>query len=234
MKLRGTLSGLSLLLESKDTLESLNTQLTERAQVLNKAQVSIEIEQDIAWMLIENTQGILKELGAELKSIRPAMGSRAPAQPTSSPSQGSVASAAPASPSSSPSPTPPSQISAPILPQQTRILTQQLRSGMRIEHPGSLVVVGDVNPGVELIAGGDVIVTGALRGMAHAGAQGNEASVIWARPIASPQIRIGKAVARAPEGKVMDTMRRNENFDAEMARLENDHIVIEIVKSSKH
>lgn len=228
MKLRGTLSGLSLLLDSKDTIDILNTQLRERAQVLSKAQVSIEIEQDIGWHIIEHTLQLLTELGAELKSIRPSVANRAPAQPTSSPtsvntpSQNNTPSAVPATPSK------------PILPPQTRILTQQLRSGMRIEHPGSLVVVGDVNPGVELIAGGDVIVTGALRGMAHAGAHGNETSVIWARPIASPQIRIGKAVARAPEGKVMDTMRRNENFDAEMARLENDHIVIEIVKSSKH
>lgn len=228
MKLRGTLSGLSLLLDSKDTIDILNTQLRERAQVLSKAQVSIEIEQDIGWHIIEHTRQLLTELGAELKSIRPSVANRAPAQPTSSPtsvntpSQNNTPSAVPATPSK------------PILPPQTRILTQQLRSGMRIEHPGSLVVVGDVNPGVELIAGGDVIVTGALRGMAHAGAHGNETSVIWARPIASPQIRIGKAVARAPEGKVMDTMRRNENFDAEMARLENDHIVIEIVKSSKH
>lgn len=228
MKLRGTLSGLSLLLDSKDTIDILNTQLRERAQVLSKAQVSIEIEQDIGWHIIEHTRQLLTELGAELKSIRPSVANRTPAQPTSSPtsvntpSQNNTPSAVPATPSK------------PILPPQTRILTQQLRSGMRIEHPGSLVVVGDVNPGVELIAGGDVIVTGALRGMAHAGAHGNETSVIWARPIASPQIRIGKAVARAPEGKVMDTMRRNENFDAEMARLENDHIVIEIVKSSKH
>ncbi|GEM47971.1 septum site-determining protein MinC [Deinococcus cellulosilyticus] len=225
MKLRGTLSGLSLLLESKDNLESLDTQLKERAQVLSRAQVSIEIEQDIPWVLIEHAQSLLTELGAELKSIRPAISARSTAQTTPT----STASA-PSTPAPAASPQP----SKPILPQQTRILTQQLRSGMRIEHPGSLVVVGDVNPGVELIADGDVIVTGALRGMAHAGANGNETSVIWARPIASPQIRIGKAVARAPEGKVMDTMRRNENFDAEMARLENDHIVIEIVKSSKH
>lgn len=228
MKLRGTLSGLSLLLESKDNLESLNTQLKERAQVLSKAQVSIEIEQDISWVIIEHAQSILHELGAELKSIRPAVGSRGPSPVPQTPAVTPTASTV-ATP-----PPPPVQPSKPILPQQTRILTQQLRSGMRIEHPGSLVVVGDVNPGVELIADGDVIVTGALRGMAHAGANGNETSVIWARPIASPQIRIGKAVARAPEGKVMDTMRRNENFDAEMARLENDHIVIEVVKSSKH
>ncbi|WP_034338343.1 septum site-determining protein MinC [Deinococcus misasensis] len=231
MKLRGTLSGLSLLLDSKDTIDILNTQLRERAQVLSKAQVSLEIEQDIGWHIIEHTRQLLTELGAELKSIRPSVANRAPAQQTSSAPSGSSTSQ-----SNTPAAAPavPATPSKPILPPQTRILTQQLRSGMRIEHPGSLVVVGDVNPGVELIAGGDVIVTGALRGMAHAGAHGNETSVIWARPIASPQIRIGKAVARAPEGKVMDTMRRNENFDAEMARLEDDHIVIEVVKSSKH
>lgn len=226
MKLRGTLSGLSLLLDSKESLEAMESQLREREQVLKKAQVSLEIEQEVPWTLIEHAQKLLSELGAEVKSIRPAMGARpvmATTQTSSTPAPVPVAAAAI-----------PAQPPEPILTQQTRILTQQLRSGMRIEHPGSLVVVGDVNPGVELIAGGDVIVTGALRGMAHAGAHGNDASVIWARPIASPQIRIGKAVARAPEGKVMDTMRRNENFDAEMAHLEDDHIVIEIVKSSKH
>ncbi len=45
-----------------------------------------------------------------------------------------------------------------------------LRSGTRIEHQGHVVVLGDVNPGAEIIAEGNVLVWGRLRGFVHAGA----------------------------------------------------------------
>ncbi|HZX00572.1 MAG TPA: septum site-determining protein MinC [Trueperaceae bacterium] len=80
---------------------------------------------------------------------------------------------------------------------ETVIISRTVRSGGRIESNGSVVVLGDVNAGAEVLANDDIIVIGALRGLAHAGAGGNEKAVIWAERILSPQLRIGGAVAQA-------------------------------------
>lgn len=80
---------------------------------------------------------------------------------------------------------------------ETVIVARTVRSGGRVESSGSVVVLGDVNAGAEIIANDDIIVIGVLRGLAHAGASGNEQAVIWAEKILSPQLRIGSAVAQA-------------------------------------
>lgn len=111
---------------------------------------------------------------------------------------------------------------------RTVILPRGVRAGFRGEYRGSVVILGDVNPGAEIVAGGDVIVMGALRGVVHAGFGGNADAIVWARPIASAQIRIGDAVARAPEGSSLSTMRKLEGpGGAELARLQGGVIVIE-------
>lgn len=80
---------------------------------------------------------------------------------------------------------------------ETVIVARTIRSGGRVESTGSVVVLGDVNAGAEILANDDIIVVGSLRGLAHAGAGGNEKAVIWAEKIKSPQLRIGSAVAQA-------------------------------------
>lgn len=77
------------------------------------------------------------------------------------------------------------------------ILARTVRSGARIESSGSVVILGDVNAGAEILAADDIIVIGTLRGLAHAGAGGNENAVIWAQQIRSPQLRIGSALAQS-------------------------------------
>ena len=75
-----------------------------------------------------------------------------------------------------------------------------VRSGQRVAHEGAVVVVGDVNPGAEVIAGGSVVVWGRLRGIVEAGvAEGGEHSIVCALDLAPTQLRIGPALARAPE-----------------------------------
>ncbi len=69
-------------------------------------------------------------------------------------------------------------------------INRTLRSGTRIEFPGNVTVVGDVNPGAEVVAGGSVVVWGKVRGMVHAGAGGDTSVVICALGLASMQIRI--------------------------------------------
>jgi len=88
-------------------------------------------------------------------------------------------------------------------------------------------VLGDVNPGAELVAGGDVIVMGALRGVVHAGAAGRADAIVYARPIASAQIRIASAVARSAEENSMGSMKRQQGAEAELARLQDGVIQIE-------
>lgn len=74
-----------------------------------------------------------------------------------------------------------------------------VRSGVEVRHPGTIIVLGDVNPGSSVIADGDVLVWGALRGVAQAGASGNTRCVIMALRMEPTQIRIADFVARAPE-----------------------------------
>ncbi|MDJ0618253.1 MAG: septum site-determining protein MinC [Calothrix sp. MO_192.B10] len=78
-------------------------------------------------------------------------------------------------------------------------LEMTVRSGVEIRHPGSVIILGDVNPGGNLVADGDILVWGRLRGIAHAGARGNRHCLIMALQMEPTQLRIADAVARAPE-----------------------------------
>jgi septum site-determining protein MinC len=78
-------------------------------------------------------------------------------------------------------------------------LQMTVRSGVEIRHPGTVIVFGDVNPGGSVIAGGDILVWGRLRGIVHAGAGGNTKSVIMTLQMEPMVIRIAKYVARGPE-----------------------------------
>lgn len=69
-----------------------------------------------------------------------------------------------------------------------------LRSGQKIEVEGSLVVIGDVNSGAEVIAADNIIVVGTLRGLAHAGAKGNKEAIIAASTLDAVQLRISNIV----------------------------------------
>jgi septum site-determining protein MinC len=92
--------------------------------------------------------------------------------------------------------------SDPPEPPPSRALTVHqgtLRAGDHLEVAGSLLVLGDVNPGARVSAGGDVRVWGRLRGAAHAGSQGDPTARIVALQLRPLQLRIADAVARGPE-----------------------------------
>lgn len=76
-------------------------------------------------------------------------------------------------------------------------ITKTLRSGKRIEYPGNVVVLGDVNAGAEIIAEGHVVVWGRVRGMIHAGAKGDRSAVICALDLSATQLRIADEVSAA-------------------------------------
>lgn len=101
-----------------------------------------------------------------------------------------------------------------------KIVFGTFRSGQRLETPYSLIVVGDVNPGADLIAGGDIFVLGSLRGTAHAAAYDDEAHdrVIVALQMQPVQLRIGSILSRGGDEASRGT---------EIARIENRRIVVE-------
>ena len=83
---------------------------------------------------------------------------------------------------------------------QTRFYRGTIRNGQRISYEGNIVVIGDVNPGGEVVAGGNIMVFGALRGMAHAGVSGNHDAIVAAFSLQPTQLRIGSIITRPPEG----------------------------------
>ena len=97
-----------------------------------------------------------------------------------------------------------------------------IRSGQTVSSHGNIVVVGDVNAGAELIASGDILVWGALRGIAHAGAEGDESAKVFALRLEPMQLRIAAKVAIAPDEK-----RRKKHVGPEVARLCDGQIASE-------
>ncbi len=96
--------------------------------------------------------------------------------------------------------TPPLQTPPPITDPGPMYLHTTVRSGTEIHHGGTVIILGDVNPGGEVMASGDILIWGRLRGIAHAGCQGDAQAVIMALQLSPTQLRIADHVARAPEG----------------------------------
>lgn len=82
---------------------------------------------------------------------------------------------------------------------QTLIFNRTVRNGQEVVHRGTVIVMGDVNPGAKVIAGGDIVVHGTCRGIAHAGAFGNTSATITADRLIASQIRIANLISRAPD-----------------------------------
>ncbi len=101
-------------------------------------------------------------------------------------------------------------------------LFRSVRSGQRIEHNGNLVICGDVSPDAEVVATGDIIVVGKLRGRPHAGCQGDEKAKIVASELRAPQLRIAGKIAAAPHEEGLRTEKRS----SEVARIENGEIQV--------
>ena len=93
-------------------------------------------------------------------------------------------------------------------------LNRTLRSGTRIEFAGHVVVLGDVNPGAEIVAEGNVVVWGRVRGMIHAGSKGNTNAVICALDLSPTQLRI------ADQASAM--LKPHEAPQPEMARINEE------------
>jgi septum site-determining protein MinC len=119
-------------------------------------------------------------------------------------------------------------LSGPAAPPVTDDLTdttitvrRTLRSGQQVEYPGNVVVIGDVNPGAKVTAGGHIIIWGRLRGTAHAGAITPEGAFVCALELAPMQLIIGQLIARSPaDGSRSDIV-------PEMAFVQDGRIIAE-------
>jgi septum site-determining protein MinC len=79
------------------------------------------------------------------------------------------------------------------------VLRGVVRSGQTLQHKGNLLFIGDVNPGGTIVCTGDLFVMGSLRGVAHAGSEGNMEAVIAASHLKPTQLRIADIVSRPPD-----------------------------------
>lgn len=104
---------------------------------------------------------------------------------------------------------------------ETKFHRGSLRSGKKIEFEGSLVIMGDVNRGAEIIAGENIVVLGILRGMAHAGAKGNKKAFVVANEIDVAQIRIANVI------KEMEITEEEEQTIKTYAYVKENEIILE-------
>ncbi len=112
---------------------------------------------------------------------------------------------------------------AEALRKQHEVLTlaRIIRSGQVVEVTGDLLLIGDVNPGGTVKAGGNIFIMGTLRGMAHAGCYGNEEAVIAASSMKPSQLRISDCINRAPDHAI-----NVEKHDMECAYINEDRQII--------
>ena len=102
---------------------------------------------------------------------------------------------------------------------ETKFYKASLRSGQKLEYEGSIVLMGDLNAGAEIIASDNIDIVGNLRGLAHAGAKGNKKAIIAASCIDAPQIRIANIIK--------EIEKTQEGSKKTFAYVEEDKIILE-------
>jgi septum site-determining protein MinC len=125
-------------------------------------------------------------------------------------------------------------------PARVKTIPRSMRSGQKIRFDGDVILFGDVNPGAEIIASGNILILGALKGLAHAGARGDDAAVIVSFDFRPTQLRIGRKIAMPPgethggvpggaASRIKSGLfgRSVRPFTPEVAWVQGDQIVIE-------
>jgi septum site-determining protein MinC len=108
---------------------------------------------------------------------------------------------------------------------ETLLIKRNLRSGQTVRSKGNVVILGDVNPGAEVVARGDVLVFGRLRGMVHAGAKGDSAAIVAASHLEPTQLRISRHITRPPEEQ--EKTAEGSYRGPEVASIRGDTVVID-------
>lgn len=110
---------------------------------------------------------------------------------------------------------------------RTKFVHKTIRSGQMVKYPGNLVIIGDVNPGAEIYAAGNIIVFGRLRGIVHAGSDGNSKAIIAALKLQPQIIDIAGVINRGTEDDY-------EPAYPEVAKLKNNYISVEPYTPNKY
>ncbi|WP_448543162.1 septum site-determining protein MinC [Roseiflexus sp.] len=206
--IKGGKEGLRLHLDESavwsDVLGALRSQLDQGAQFFNGARVIVDI----------GNRALTEEQFAELMALMHEHHLEASALASTSRESRSAARAAgvvarPVARS----------VAAPDEPGEALFVWRTIRSGQVVRHQGHITIVGDVNAGAEVIAGGNVVVWGRLRGTVHAGALGDRLAMICAIELRPTQLRIADLIARAPDGAV--------GGRPEVAYIDGDQIAVE-------
>jgi septum site-determining protein MinC len=108
---------------------------------------------------------------------------------------------------------------------ETLYVEANLRSGQLIRYPGNVFVLGDVNPSAEIIANGDIIIWGTLRGLAHAGSNGNKYSKIISMEIINGQVRIADLITSIQDSTSKEKKKSKEKVPM-LVKIENNEIII--------
>lgn len=103
---------------------------------------------------------------------------------------------------------------------RTKFVRKNVRSGQVINYNGNIVIIGDVNPGSEVTAQGNIIVMGSLKGVVHAGCNGNHSAIIAALNMQPTLVRIGQYISRPSEEEFKPSY-------PEVIKIKNGEIIIE-------
>ncbi|MGB4337323.1 MAG: septum site-determining protein MinC [Bacillota bacterium] len=207
----GTREGLRLLVDAQasiDTLrEAIRRRLAEAPGFYTGASVVVDTRGAVVpvqW--VEEVRQVLESYGLRLSQIDHGAGGTGGADGGSTKARlraASMLSAATAEAVANPDPPNEAAPAVPAVPgADTLLIKQSLRSGQCVSFEGNLVILGDVNPGSEVWADGDIVVFGTLRGVAHAGASGNREARVVALRLMPTQLRIADKICRAPDDDV--------------------------------
>ena len=191
---KGTSEGLIITLGEGPldaVLGEMQNHLTSRASFFVGGRVAIRVgDRSLSREQIEAIGTLLEELGVTLWAVE----GQHPTTLAAAGELGLETSLHPSAPQHRPA-----QEQVPLAEMVGIVVRGTLRSGQAVHHAGHVTLIGDVNPGAEVVAGGDVIIWGKLRGTVHAGAMGDDGALVCALQLAPSQIRIGSHIARPPE-----------------------------------
>ena len=214
VNIKGIREGLLVSVDEGDWNEArtaLLAKMAERASFIQGAKITIDVG---AHQLHAAEMGKLRDMLSEMGIALSAVLSKSPITEASAQSLGLGTRIFKPAERTIPS------MQKPVQPGEEGLFVQRtLRSGVRIEFPGHVTVIGDVNPGAEVVAGGSILIWGRLRGIVHAGAEGDVEAIICALVLTPTQLRIAGQIAIPPE--------QTGELRPEVARLIDGKVVAE-------
>ncbi len=199
--IKGVNDGLLISLSATESWQSVTDQLAaridEKAGFFAGANITIELgERPVPKYELSSLKALLERRGLRLSLVR---------SESDTTQQSAASLAVPIENRNPADAAPPTRETASVNPEETGTLgvlfRRTLRSGRTIHSDGHVIVFGDVNPGAKVIAAGDIVVWGKLRGYVHAGVGGDESAIVCALEMSPSQLRIADYVVTSPPGK---------------------------------